>query len=66
MPIILSWPVFSTIPTSPKPLTYHLPYLFIHCLISVTGRVACKQMMPKDERRSIKEGKEGKEGKESN
>ena len=32
----------------------------------VTGRVACKQMMPKDERRSIKEGEEGKEGKESN
>ena len=23
----------------------------------VTGRVACKQMMPKDERRSIEEGK---------
>ena len=32
----------------------------------VTGRVACKQIVPKDERRSIKEGKEGKEGKESN
>ena len=28
----------------------------------VTGRVACKQMMPKDERRSIKGGKE-REGK---
>ena len=29
-------------------------------VVGVTGRVACKQMMPKDERRSIKEG-EGRE-----
>ena len=28
--------------------------------VTVTGRVACKQMMPKDEERSIKEGKEKK------
>ena len=28
----------------------------------VTGRVACKQMMPKDERRSIGEGKKEGEG----
>ena len=26
--------------------------------IIVTGRVACKQMVPKDERRSIEEGRE--------
>ena len=36
----------------------------------MTGQVACKQMVPKDERRSIREGKErkGKEkkGKETN
>ena len=32
---------------------------------SVTGRVACKQIVPRDEKRSIKEGKEEK-GKESN
>ena len=106
--IILSWPMSSTILTNPKPLTYHLPYLFIHYLTgphttlislnptdpgpleshtyhktvrsrnvvkptyyiggilsfylidlgtstqfinkTVTGRVACKQIMPKDER----------------
>ena len=30
--------------------------------IVVTGRVACKQMMPKDERRSIREGKKEREG----
>ena len=30
-------------------------------IICVTGRVACKQMMPKDERRSIGEGKKERE-----
>ena len=30
--------------------------------INVTGRVACKQIMPKDERRSIEEGKKEREG----
>ena len=28
----------------------------------VTGRVACKQMVPKDERQSIGEGKKEREG----
>ena len=32
----------------------------------VTGRVACKQIVPKDKRQSIKEGKEGKKREESN
>ena len=35
-------------------------YNYSAFFITVTGRVACKQMMPKDEERLIKEGKEKK------
>ena len=40
MPIILSWPVFSTILTNPKPLTHYLLYLFIHYLIGPPATLA--------------------------
>ena len=36
--------------------------VFINNMVTVTGRVACKQMMPKDERRLIREGKKEREG----